>query len=258
MVFGVKDVAGLGLMALIAFFVIRGGRDLAGALGNITNPFENFSLPDINLGGVNLGSPSVETQEDVRDAVRDVLPDPLTTDRVQDVVNQNFSQVPPEQQTPVDALGAGLGGLFTGISDLFNGNTNTVPEQQGPVQIGPEFEQRPLDLTQLASPESTIPESSPPVTGGIFDTPIRNLSLSQIVDRFNVSASQAANIQAEAQNNFGDFDFGTNTGRGIGSIFTRDDITQELPSSNVSDERFTGLSPTEIAQRLTGGIIRNF
>ena len=96
------------------------------------------------------------------------------------------------------------------------------------------------------------------VGGGIFDTPIENLSLSQIVDRFNVSASQASNIQAEARNDFGNFDFGTNTGRGIGSIFTNLDIASELPAGNVSDERFTGLSATEIAQRLTGGNINNF
>jgi len=91
--------------------------------------------------------------------------------------------------------------------------------------------------------------------GSIFETPIQNLSLSQIIDKFMVTASQAANIKAIAADDFGDFDFGTNTGQGIGSV------TPFIPSiqqTNVSDNQFQGLTAQEIFLRLTGGNISNF
>jgi len=94
------------------------------------------------------------------------------------------------------------------------------------------------------------------IGGQIFETPIANLSLSQIIDQFNVTASQAANIQAIAQDDFGDFDFGTNTGGGIGSIIPS--ISSLLPSLNVSSSQFEGLSAQQIALQLTGGNISNF
>jgi len=96
------------------------------------------------------------------------------------------------------------------------------------------------------------------IGGSIFETPIANLSLSQIIDKFNVTASQAANILAIAKDDFGGFDFGTNTGSGIGSVFQDPFLTSVLPSGNVSDPQFQGLSATEIANLLTGGNIQNF
>jgi len=84
------------------------------------------------------------------------------------------------------------------------------------------------------------------------------LSLSEIIDRFMVTASQAANIKALAQDNFGDFDFGTNTGSGIGSVIPS--LNTLLPSNdlNVSDNQFQGLTAQQIANILTGGNISNF
>jgi len=92
----------------------------------------------------------------------------------------------------------------------------------------------------------------------INPTPIENLSLSQIIDMFGVTASQAANIRAIAADDFGDFDFGTNTGFGIGSVLGS--LSSFIPSSvtNVSDTQFQGLSAQEIANILTGGNIQNF
>jgi len=93
--------------------------------------------------------------------------------------------------------------------------------------------------------------------GSILETPIANLSLSQIIDKFMVTASQAANIKAIAEDDFGDFDFGTNTGLGIGSVIgTIPQISGG--GTNVSDPMFAGLSPEEIALQLTGGNISNF
>lgn len=74
---------------------------------------------------------------------------------------------------------------------------------------------------------------------------------------FNVTASQAANIKAIAADDFGDFDFGTNTGLGIGSVLSSIPGLSGL-GGNVSDPQFQGLSAQEIADFLTGGNISNF
>jgi len=98
------------------------------------------------------------------------------------------------------------------------------------------------------------------IGGQITETPIANLSLSQIIDRFQVSASQAANILGIARNDFGNFDFGVNTGSGIGSVFQDPSLSNLLGTnlSNVSNNQFQGLSNTQIALQLTGGNIQNF
>jgi len=89
------------------------------------------------------------------------------------------------------------------------------------------------------------------VGGSIFETPIANLTLSQIIDKFNVTASQAANILAIAKDDFGDFDFGTNTGLGGFDL-------PGISGGNVSDPQFQGMTPEQIALFLTGGNIQNF
>jgi hypothetical protein len=96
--------------------------------------------------------------------------------------------------------------------------------------------------------------------GVVRETPIDRLSLSQIIDRFNVTASQAVDIRSRARDDFGDFDFGTNTGSGIGSVVSENPEISTLLSSDgaVSNPEFEGLSATEIARRLTGGVISNF
>jgi len=91
--------------------------------------------------------------------------------------------------------------------------------------------------------------------GSVRETPISELSLSQIIDRFNVSASQAADIRARARDDFGDFDFGTNTGSGIGSIFQDPLLSLDIPSPNVSNPAFQGLTAREISRLITQGIL---
>jgi len=98
------------------------------------------------------------------------------------------------------------------------------------------------------------------IGGQINPTPIQNLSLSQIIDKFNVTASQAANIKAIASDDFGDFDFGTNLGLGLGSVVAEGEFMFRPPQfeTNISNPEFQGLTPEEIALRLTGGNIQNF
>jgi len=53
--------------------------------------------------------------------------------------------------------------------------------------------------------------------GSINETPITcNSTLGFIIDKLGVTASQAADIRAQACNDFEGFDFGTNTGSGFG------------------------------------------
>jgi len=55
------------------------------------------------------------------------------------------------------------------------------------------------------------------IGGSITETPITcNSSLGFIIDKLGVTASQASDIRAQACNDFGDFDFGDNTGSGFG------------------------------------------
>ena len=181
----------------------------------------------------------------------------------------------------IDAVNAGFGDFFKGIGDFFGSLGGLIPqaqpEVQGPIQNIPD--ERPTNLAGFIPPvnpyqnqadnpinnqivQSEIEDQQflgggPSFIGGVVrETPIQFLSLNQIIERFGVTASQAANIRATAQNNFGDFDFGTNTGSGIGSVI--ENIPELQNVGSVSDPRFEGMTAQEIALRLTGGNINNF
>jgi len=87
--------------------------------------------------------------------------------------------------------------------------------------------------------------------GSIFETPLENLSLSQIIDKFNVTASQAASLRAEA---IGFTPEEETFLQGSGDIFG---FTGFNPPA-ISDPQFEGLTPQEIVLRLLGGNIQNF
>jgi len=87
--------------------------------------------------------------------------------------------------------------------------------------------------------------------GSVSPTPTEFLSLSQIIDQFGVTASQAANLRAIAQGFTPEEEqFLQGSGDVIG-------FTGFNPPA-VSDQQFAGLTPEEIALRLTGGNISNF
>jgi len=88
--------------------------------------------------------------------------------------------------------------------------------------------------------------------GFIFQTPIENLSLSQIIDMFNVTASQAADILAQARG----FTPEEEAFLSQGPIDVGGFVSGGPPS--VSDPAFQGLTPEEIANLLTGGPISQF
>jgi len=88
--------------------------------------------------------------------------------------------------------------------------------------------------------------------GTIFETPIEFLSLSQIIDRFMVSATEAASIRAEAIG----FTEEEQIFLAQGEVDVGGFVAGGPPA--VSDPSFEGLTIEEIALRLTGGNISNF
>jgi len=194
----------------------------------------------------------------------------------------DFDQFVKDSQTNLDAAGGGVSDFFGGLqSDFDNFIKSLTPDQPltqadqfddsglAGIDLTPSGVPPPpfRDAERFAQdfPEVFIPQDQaifklPEIeskdfpdqefTGGgvsfiggsITETPIGNLSLSQIIDKFGVTASQAANLKAEALDDFGDFDFGTNTGSGIFGTPTPQPSTQ-------------GLSAREIARLITQGLL---
>jgi len=143
----------------------------------------------------------------------------------------------------------------TGIFNQLQGTLGALAKSEKESMIDIELPPGPSTFQPL--PSGFVGGGPSFIGGSIFETPLANLTLSQIIDKFMVTASQAANIKAIAQDDFGDFDFGTNTGLGLGSV------VGSLPGlsglgGNVSDPQFQGLTAQEIANILTGGNISNF
>jgi len=96
-------------------------------------------------------------------------------------------------------------------------------------------------------------------SGSIFETPLANLTLNQIIEKLGVTASQASSLRREAQG----FP-STETGFTPPSFFNQ--FSQGLPEGIeapdfggfTGDTQFQGLTPQEIVLRLLGGNIQNF
>jgi len=87
--------------------------------------------------------------------------------------------------------------------------------------------------------------------GTIFETPIENLSLSQIIDKFMVTASQAANIKAQAIGFTPEEQAFLSQGQEISPL-------GDISSMPAVTEGFEGLTPEQIFAQLVGGNISNF
>jgi hypothetical protein len=237
------DLALLAGGAFAIFLIIRGA---GGFLSNLKLPFSDikfpdfkfpdinfpdFTLPEINLGGFNIFDPNQES---------------LVEEGLVDPIDDTFG-------TTTDPLDLNEGKM---IPDTTGGRADRLRNV-----IGDDLDSLVQQLNVSTPPERSIDQLGRGGFQGIAqEAPLGALSLSRIIERFGVSASQAVNIRSMARNDFGDFDFGTNTGSGIGSVTTSPEINTLLRSneSNVSNSIFQGLSVTEIARRLTGGNISNF
>jgi len=266
------------VLALVGVALIAGGGILA--FGKLKDVFSNLKLPELpsfNLPNItNIFSPAIPSD-----------PNQQTEQQQLDLFGQLISESEGRTiKTIQDLLAVGdkegvrdiITGQEGGLSDIFKFNP---PGVFGFGALGPEGQGLPISLAESLgiTPGSTLRDLTSeqllgigrfeserlgfqipgPEPSSVIQTSIPNLSLIDIIDRFGVTASQAANIRAISEDNFGDFDFGSNTGRGVGSVLQRPDINTTLQdSSNVSNIEFQGLSAEEIARRLTGGNISNF
>lgn len=153
----------------------------------------------------------------------------------------------PDVQDPIAALSA----FARSLVPTESGDITTTPAAVGRAST----RDRILDVAQIFVPEIGVVQSAiegqqfagggPSFIGGtVFETPITGEStLGFIIDKLGVTASQAADIRAQA----GGFTPEENVFLGIG---TNPPVT--------SDPTFTDLTPEEIALRLTGGVITRF
>jgi len=96
-----------------------------------------------------------------------------------------------------------------------------------------------------------------PTGTGLSQENIANLSLSDIIDLFNVTASQASNIRGIAQG-FTPEEESFLTPKVITPLGTIFDFTNQGFGGITGDPQFQGLTPEQIAIMLTGGNIQNF
>jgi len=95
--------------------------------------------------------------------------------------------------------------------------------------------------------------------GTIFETPIENLSLSQIIDKFMVTASQAADIKAQAIGFTPQEESFLNQPSTVFDPITGNALAGgQITDPAVSDPQFQGLTPEQIFLQLVGGNISNF
>ena len=149
---------------------------------------------------------------------------------------EEFGPPAPGQARIVDEILTPEGGILQTPTSLMDFINRILPTRQlESITIAPSIQS-----------EAGFMGGGPSFIGGtIFETPIERLSLSQIIDRFGVSASRAASIRAEAQG------------------FTPEEesflmMGMEDTGPVVSDIAFAGLSPEEIFSRLVGGNINRF
>lgn len=251
------DLGLLALGALAVFLTIRGAGQFLQGLGN---PLAGLQLPSIgditfpSFPEINIPNPFAPQQINIPNPFQ---PNPNDGSSIRDddapvnFVNPQPSGQPPGSSVFIRNTGDGTTTIFRGGTEIATPEGPFLPQD------------RPLFLDQIEQVVNNVQQPQAQLNQGGFqgqatEAPIGALSLGRIIERFGVTASQAANIQAQAQNNFGNFDFGTNTGSGIGSVTTQPIINTQFGGGNVSNPQFEGLSPVEIARRLTGGNISNF
>lgn len=190
--------------------------------------------------------------------------------------------------TAIIGAGEGIGDFFGGITKaISDAISSIIPEADAeiapvPIPTEPTFfgdvgaaesraRQEPINIEPVIQQtvgsfnvQSQIPDQQfqgfgVGFEGGVIrETPTEFLSLSQIIDKFMVTASQAADIRAQAQG-FTPAEEEFLRPRSIvfdefGGALAGSQITEPA----VSDPQFSGLTPEQIFQQLVGGVISNF
>jgi len=224
------------------FSNISGGAEAVGTAGEISN-----TLLD-NLQG------NLTGQNDLLNSITEFFTgggDPLPAQPTPEAPTFNFE---------FPDLGEIFGGLFPPAQE-----EPQIPQQAFDAFIPTSLpEERPLNLAGFFTPPVSanvqtgldtgqqFQGGGPSFIGGsVSEIPLERLSLGQIIERLGVTASQAASLRAEAIGfTPGEQSF-LNQGQEISPL-------GDLANTPQSSEGFQGLTPQEIALRLTGGIISNF
>jgi len=263
-----------GIVAIVAIIaaLLLFRNDIRGAFAN----FGSVELPDINLPTINFPSFELPTIEFPKFEFP-TFEFPTIEFPTFEFPTIEFPNVGGAVTDTFAGATMGVTDFFAGLQTMFNEFVSgfggeSMPTQGDFTEVGQagarsarggsvdpieqEFENI---MAQTVDPGVTIapgiPDPIAPFEGGgvsfiggtIFETPTEFLSLSQIIDKFMVSATEAANIKLEAQIGAGDLPGG----------FIPEGFFDQF-DSNVSDPTLTGLTPEEIAIRLTGGNILNF
>jgi len=240
-------VIGIAALGLIFFAgdIRKAFGGFGEAISNLTNlEFPSIELPTINFPQITFPDFPQITFPDFPDfsfleGFFGITPPPLPTPPPPGVTESPLGPITTPEGCTVDSQGI-IRCPTPPTFDVCNEFPElcAAPLPGDPAFIGPT---RPFTLAQFAGQteqqiEETFVETmdqlqlpggfvgaGPSFEGGtIFETPIANLSLSQIIDRFMVSASKAADILAragggspEGVEQFESFDFGTSTGSGL-------------------------------------------
>jgi len=260
----------LGGLAIALAFFSGDIRRAFGSLGeSISGGLVNIELPDIQLPTINFPEITLPSIGDIfGGGPSEPESAPLTPPGAgefnpadQPVLPTDIDIALSEGATPSDI--AQMIGFPDIDPNLFQPPGQDVPQTpvpEGPsvitpagVDIGPFLGLEPVTPAvpiPLPPPISPITGGGPSFEGGtIFETPIENLSLSQIIDQFMVTASQAADIQAQA------IGFTPEEEAFLGQQGTIGGVSIMEPTGPaVSDPSVSGLTPEEIFAALFGNV----
>jgi len=205
------------------------------------NPFEGFDLTNLFGGGNGPDlPPDVENTGLLTPGQRDQCQ--CGTQIIQDIqgdVSETCQECPPGQEVEIP-------GDIGGSEFASARNELEFRARQDPIRDI-------IQTVQTGITGQTFGGGGPSFIGGsVTEIPLERLSLGQIIERFDVSASRAASLRAEAIGFTQEEQAFLNQGQEISPL---GDFSS---SPQVSNIEFEGLTPEEIALRLTGGNISNF
>jgi len=209
--------------------------DFSGGLSGLQSQFDQFiidSQTNLDAAGGGVSDFFGGLQDDFNNFIAGLTPDqPLT----------EADQFDDSGLAGIDLTPSGEPAVPFNDAALF---AQDFPEEFIPNEIPTPFTPPPEIISEFEDQQFTGGGVSF-IGGSVTETPVCQLSLSQIIDKFGVSASQAANMKAIACDDFGDFDFGTNTGSGIFGTPTLIPSTQGLSAREISRLISQGLLPPQ-------------
>jgi len=205
---GAIALAGIAITIVTSLLIFR--KDISNFFGNLSLP----QLPEIALPSfpdINIDFPTFEFPEFPDITFPDInidFPDFDFGNIFSPQVDEERMDVPfGEGGQEIDIVPDVTGGRADRLAGVIDQETPDVVVTETPTDTGTLFE------VSIGGNEPEGVVSGDPDVSGFDFTPLTTLS--DIINEFGVSASQAADILGQGLQNFGDFIFGTNTGSGF-------------------------------------------